>query len=51
MHYDSMLFLGMGRVYQKQGSLDLAKDYLKKSAKSAEYQAYREDALELLNAR
>jgi tetratricopeptide (TPR) repeat protein len=49
--YDSMLFLGMGRVYQKQGSPDLASEYLKKSAKSAEYQAYRNDALELLKAR
>jgi tetratricopeptide (TPR) repeat protein len=51
LHYDSMLFLGMGRVYQKQGSPDLASEYLKKSAKSAEYQAYRNDALELLKAR
>lgn len=48
-HYDSMLFLGMGRVYQKQGSPDLANDYLKKSAKSAEYLAYRDDAMKLLN--
>jgi tetratricopeptide (TPR) repeat protein len=48
LHYDSILFLGMGRIYQKQNKNELAGAFLKKSAKSAEYQSYRKDAEELL---
>lgn len=48
-HYDSILFLGFGRIYQKQHKNELANDYLKKSIKSAEYSAYRKDAEVLLN--
>lgn len=48
-HNDSILYLGMGRIYQTQGNTDLANQYLKKSAKAAEYAAYRKDAEALLN--
>jgi hypothetical protein len=47
-HYDSILYLGFGRVYRVQGQKDLEVSYLKKSMKSAEYQAYRKDAEVLL---
>ena len=47
-HYDSILYLGMGRVYRSQGQKDLEIVYLKKSVKSAEYQTYRKDAEVLL---
>jgi len=47
-HHDSILFLGMGRIYLKSSDNDLAKDYLKRSSKSAEYKAYRKDAELLL---
>ena len=48
-HYDSMLFLGLGRIYKTLGQKDKSKDYLKKSVKSAEYIAYRKDAQKLLD--
>ena len=50
LHYDSILFFGMGSVYKKTGKTELASKYLKESVKSAEYKAYREDAQELLNS-
>jgi len=48
LHYDSILFLGLGRIFQKQNQSELATAFLKKSVKSAEYRAYREDAEALL---
>lgn len=48
-HQDSMLFLGMGRVYKSIGNTDEGTNYLKKSVKTAEYSAYRKDAEALLN--
>ena len=47
-HYDSMLFLGMGRINKKLGYEDQANSYFKKSLKSAEYIAYRKAAEEEL---
>lgn len=47
-HYDSILFLCLGRIYRKIGNEDLANQYFKKSIKSAEYIAYRTEAEELL---
>ncbi len=47
-HFDSMLFLGLGRIYKRLGQEDKAKKYLKRSVKSAEYIAYRKDAQQLL---
>lgn len=47
-HYDSILFLEMGKIHKKLGNEDLAKNYFKKSVKSAEYIAYRKDAEEML---
>lgn len=48
-HYDSILFLGLGKIYKENGDDDLANRYFKKSVKSAEYIAYRADAEEMLN--
>lgn len=48
-HHDSILYLGMGRIYQNEGNSELANQYLKKSVKAAEYTAYRKDAEALLN--
>jgi len=48
-HYDSMLYLGLGRINQSSGNIQLGNQYLKKSVKAAEYKAYRKDAEELLN--
>ncbi|MCG8307058.1 MAG: hypothetical protein MI975_06660 [Cytophagales bacterium] len=48
-HYDSMLFLGLGRIYKAEGDTDLGNQYLKKSVKAAEYKAYRKNAQVLLN--
>ena len=48
-HYDSMLFLGMGRINKSFGNNELANQYFKKSIKSAKYSAYRKDAEVLLN--
>jgi tetratricopeptide (TPR) repeat protein len=48
-HYDSMLFLGFGRIYLKKGEEEKAREFLKRSVKSAEYSAYRKNAEELLN--
>jgi len=48
-HYDSILFLGLGRINKQRGNTDLANQYIKKSIKSAEYSAYRKDAEALLN--
>jgi tetratricopeptide (TPR) repeat protein len=50
LHYDGILFLGMGRIYKKQGSPELATEYFKKSVKSAEYASYRKDAQKLLES-
>lgn len=47
-HYDSMLYLGLGRINKSRGNVDLGNQYLKKSVKAAEYIAYRKDAEELL---
>jgi tetratricopeptide (TPR) repeat protein len=47
-HYDSILFLGLGRVYQGKGLAEEANEYLKKSVKAAAYRCYRDDAKELL---
>jgi hypothetical protein len=47
-HYDSMMYLGMGRTYRKKNMESEAVAYFKRSVKSAEYQAYRNDAEELL---
>lgn len=47
-HYDSILFLALGKIYKKIGNNDLANHYFKKSVKSAEYIAYRKDAEEML---
>jgi len=47
-NYDSILFYGMGRTYQKMGLDDLAHVSLKQSVKNAEYKAYRSSAEELL---
>ncbi len=47
-HYDSILFLGLGKIYKEIGNDDLANHYFKKSVKSAEYIAYRTDAEEML---
>jgi len=48
-HYDSILFLGLGRINKSLGNTELGNEYLKKSVKAAEYIAYRKDAEELLN--
>lgn len=48
-HYDSMLYLGLGRINKSKGNADLGNQYLKKSVKVAEYEAYRKDAEALLN--
>lgn len=48
-HYDSMLFLGMGRTYKSIGNIDEGNIFLKKSVKTADYSAYRKDAEALLN--
>lgn len=48
-HYDSILYLGLGKIYMKIGNDDLANQYFKKSVKSAEYIAYRTDAEEMLD--
>jgi len=48
-HYDSILFLGLGRINKSIGNNDLGNQYLKKSIKAAEYSAYRKDAEVLLN--
>lgn len=48
-HYDSILFLGLGRINKSIGNNDLGTQYLKKSIKAAEYSAYRKDAESLLN--
>jgi hypothetical protein len=48
-HYDSILYLSMGRIYQKNGNKNQANSYFKKSVKSAQYNAYRTDAEEMLN--
>ena len=48
-HDDSILYLGMGRVYQAKGNTDLANQYFRKSVKAAEYIAYRKDAEALLD--
>jgi tetratricopeptide (TPR) repeat protein len=48
-HYDSILFLGLGRINKAQGNIDLGNQYLKKSVKAAEYMAYRKDAHSLLD--
>ena len=48
-HYDSMLFLGLGRIYLLHGNTDLGIQYLKRSVKVAEYSAYRKDAEALLS--
>ena len=47
-HYDSILFLELGRINKKLGYEDQANSYFKKSIKSAEYIAYRKDAEEEL---
>lgn len=47
-HYDSILFLGIGRIHQKNGEKELGTKFLKKSVKTAEYIAYRKDAEALL---
>lgn len=47
-HFDSILFLGMGRTYGALGKKDEEATYLKKAVKSAEYQAYRNEAQQLL---
>ena len=49
LHYDSILYLGMGRISKSVGNNDIATKYLKQSVKSAEYKAYRKDAEALLN--
>ena len=48
-HYDSMIYLGLGRINKIKGNRDVGNQYLKKSAKAAEYKAYRKDAEVLLN--
>lgn len=47
-HYDSILFLSLGRIYRKKGDERLANQFFRKSVKSAEYVAYRTDAEEML---
>ena len=48
-HYDSILFLGLGRLNKQLGNVELGNQYLKKSIKEAEYIAYRQDAEILLD--
>ncbi len=48
-HYDSILFLGMGRTNGALSNDEEMKKYLKRSIKSAEYQSYRADAQHLLS--
>ena len=48
-HFDSILYLGLGRINLAQGNIDLGNQYLKKSVKAAEYIAYRRDAQALLD--
>ena len=48
-HYDSILYLALGRIHLKIGNENLGTQYLKKSVKSAEYIAYRKDAQQMLN--
>lgn len=48
-HYDSILYLGLGRINKARGNIDLGNQYLKKSVKAAEYIAYRKDAEALLD--
>jgi len=43
-HYDSILFLGLGRVNKKMGEGQIALSYFKKAAKSAEYSAQMDEA-------
>ena len=47
-HYDSMIYLGLGRINKAMGNEDLGNQYLKKSIKAAEYKAYRKNAEVLL---
>lgn len=47
-HYDSILFLELGRIHKKLGNDEEANNFFKKSIKSAEYIAYRKDAEEEL---
>ena len=49
-HYDSILFMELGRIHKKLGDKDRANDYFKKSIKSAEYITYRKEAeVEVVN--
>ncbi len=43
-HYDSMLYLGFGRVNKKMNEEQIALSYFKKAAKSAEYSAQMDEA-------
>lgn len=47
-HYDSILFLEIGKIYKNLGNEEQANKYFKKSIKTAEYIAYRKDAEEEL---
>ncbi len=47
-HYDSMLFLGLGRVNQKSGNPEKAKDDYKRAIKEAEFSYLRTEAEVLL---
>ena len=49
-HYQSICYLGLGRLYMKVESYDEAKSYLKMAEKTSEYGFIRDEAKELLKS-
>lgn len=47
-HFDSMLYLGLGRVNKKMGNSETATDFFRKAAQTAEFNAQKEEAAHYL---